>query len=77
MARRAALSFPLRSVQLALVVLSVALASCGSKDWSCTWSCNSTGQSGSHTYPNGPDPTTQCEADFGVGCNDFTCNCTQ
>ena len=78
MARRAALSTPLRIVQLAVVVLAVALTSCGSKDWSCSWHCNSNGQSGSHTYPDGPDPTSQqCETDFGGGCNDFTCRCTQ
>jgi hypothetical protein len=78
MARRAALSTPLRTVQLAGVVLAVALTSCGgSKDWSCSWHCNSNGQSGSHTYPNGPDPTSQCETDFGSACNDFSCTCNQ
>lgn len=78
MARRAALSTPLRIFQLAVVVLGVALASCGgSKDWSCSWQCNSSGQSGSHTYPDGPDPTAQCESDFGSACNDFTCRCNQ
>jgi len=80
MARRAALSTPLRIIPLGVVVLAVALASCGSgsKSWSCSWQCNSNGQSGSHTYPDGPDPTLQqCEADFGSACNDFTCHCTQ
>jgi hypothetical protein len=78
MARRAALSTRLRIIQLAVVVLAVALASCGgSKEWSCSWHCNSNGQSGSHTYPNGPDPTAQCETDFGSACNDFTCSCNQ
>ncbi|HET6982144.1 MAG TPA: hypothetical protein VFI53_08385 [Myxococcaceae bacterium] len=78
MARRAALSTLLRTFQLAVVVFAVALASCGgSKGWSCSWQCNSSGQSGSHTYPDGPDPTSQCEADFGSACNDFTCRCTQ
>ena len=77
MARRAALSTPLRIFQLAVVVLAVVLASCGSKDWSCTWRCDSNGQSGSHTYPDGQDPTSQCETDFGSGCNDFTCHCRQ
>jgi hypothetical protein len=77
MARRAALSTPLRILQLAVVTLAVALTSCGGKDWSCTWHCNSSGQSGSHTYPNGPDPTPQCETDFGSACNDFSCACSQ
>ena len=36
-----------------------------------------TGASGSHSYPDGPDPTPQCEVDYGTGCNDFSSSCNQ
>ena len=62
-------------LSLALAVLSLA---CGgsSSTWTCNWMCNSTGQSGSHTYPSGgSDPTDQCTAAYGASCNSFTCSC--
>ena len=69
MARRAA---------LIVLVFAFGLLSCGSKDWSCTWTCSSDMTHGSATYPDGTaDPTAQCTADHGVGCNDFDCNCNQ
>jgi hypothetical protein len=78
MARRAALSTLLRALQIAVASLGLLLSSCGgSNTWSCTWRCNSTGASGSHSYPDGPDPTPQCEMDYGTGCNDFSCGCHQ
>jgi len=64
----------------ALIGLVLGLISCGgseSNDWSCTWQCHSNSTSGSHTYPDGPDPTPQCTQDYGTGCNDFSCSCSQ
>jgi hypothetical protein len=62
----------------ALIALAAGLLSCGSNDWTCNWQCTSPeNSSGTATYPNGPDPTQQCTADHGVGCTNFTCNCTQ
>lgn len=54
-------------------------AGCGSSggNWSCSWNCLSNETSGSKTYPSGPDPTDQCTIDFGNGCNNFSCSCTQ
>ena len=80
MARRAALRsvLPSRAVQVVLALLGLALSSCGgSKSWSCSWLCNSNMTSGTHTYPDGTEPTSQCEADFGSTCNDFSCTCKQ
>jgi len=31
--------------------------------------------SGTHTYPDGPDPTSQCALDFGSTCSSFSCRC--
>jgi hypothetical protein len=68
----------------ALIALGVGLLSCGGDDgsnnsWSCSWQCHSNDPptSGSHTYPNGPNPTAQCTQDYGTGCNDFSCSCNQ
>jgi hypothetical protein len=41
------------------------------------WNCSSSGTTGSHTYPNGPDPTDQCATDYGSSCGNFSCTCTQ
>jgi len=69
----------MRALPLSLVLALLSLACGGSgSTWTCNWKCNSTGQSGSRTYPSAKsDPTDQCNADFGSGCNDFTCNCTE
>jgi hypothetical protein len=78
MARRAALSRPFRIIQLAVAVLALSLASCGSKSWSCAWQCTAPNMSsGTATYPDGPDPTDQCTTDHGGGCTSFSCDCNQ
>jgi len=65
-------------LRLAAVALGLALVGCGgNKSWSCNWQCTSNETSGTHAYSDGPDPTSQCEADFGSTCNDFSCSCTQ
>ena len=65
------------ALSIAVAALALGLASCVSKSWSCAWQCNSNMSSGTHTYPDGPDPTSQCEIDYGSTCNDFTCSCNQ
>ncbi len=62
-----------------LVPVLLLVVGCGSSggSWSCHWNCTSTGASGSHTYPNGPDPTDQCATDYGSTCSSFSCSCTQ
>ena len=71
MAGRAALS-------IVVAALALGLASCGgSKSWSCAWQCNSNMTSGTHTYPDGPNPTSQCALDFGSTCSSFSCTCDQ
>ena len=61
----------------ALIALTPALASCGSKSWTCAWQCSSNVISGTATYPDGPDPTQQRVADHGSACNSFSCSCNQ
>jgi hypothetical protein len=65
------------ALTIAVAALPLFLASCGSKSWSCTWECSSNMTSGTHTYPDGPDPTSQCALDFGSTCTSFTCTCDQ
>ena len=68
----------------ALIALVVGLVSCGSSnggggDWTCHWQCNSSvpPTSGNATYPSGTNLTSVCQADHGVGCSSFTCDCNQ
>ena len=69
----------------ALIAFAFGLVSCGSNDgggntpWTCTWRCNSNDPptSGTQTYPAGANPTAQCNQQFGTGCSNFTCSCTQ
>lgn len=51
----------------------------GGGQWTCNWQCVSNETMGSHTYPNGPDPTDQCGTDYSNGCQYqyFHCSCTQ
>jgi phosphoribosyl 1,2-cyclic phosphodiesterase len=52
-------------------------SSSGGGNWSCNWNCTSSGASGSHTYPDGPNPSAQCVTDYGSTCSNFSCSCTQ
>ena len=62
----------------ALIALTPALASCGSKSWTCAWQCSSNVISGTATYPSGTsNPTQQCTTDHGTGCSNFNCGCNQ
>jgi hypothetical protein len=60
-----------------VAVLALGLGSCGAKSWSCAWQCDSNETGGTATYPDGPEPSDQCAADHGTGCNDFSCSCNQ
>jgi hypothetical protein len=69
-------------MRLALLLVVLVGLGCGSSnsgggDWSCHWTCHTDGTTGSHTYPAGANPTQQCNTDYGTGCSNFECGCTQ